>query len=115
MRKRNKGKELSRPTNQRKALLRTLASSLFLHGKIKTTQAKAKELRVVAERFITKARNNNISSQRLLLKSLSPQITKKLTNEIAPQYINRQGGYTRIIKSGSRNSDGAKIAIIEFV
>lgn len=115
MRKRNKGKELSRPANQRKALLRTLATSLFLHGKIKTTEAKAKQLKVVAERFITKARDNKISNQRLLLKSLSPQITKKLIDEIAPQYINRPGGYTRIIKLGPRKSDASKMVIIELV
>ena len=87
MRKRNKGRILSRPKNQRKALLRNLANSLFLHGKIKTTEAKAKELPVV----------------------------KKLVTEIAPQYKARQGGYTRIMKLGPRKSDGARMAIIELV
>lgn len=115
MRKRNKGKELSRPNNQRKALLKSLASSLFLHGKIRTTEAKAKQLKVVAEKYITRARDNKISNQRLLLKVLSPDITKKLTNEIAPQYLSRQGGYTRITKLGPRKSDGSKMVIIELV
>lgn len=115
MRKRNKGRILSRPKNQRKALLKSLMSSLLLHGKIKTTQAKAKELRVVAEKFITRAKIGGMSNQRLILKSLTPQITKKLTSEIAPKYINRQGGYTRIIKLGPRKSDGAIMVLIELV
>ncbi len=115
MRKRNKGRALSRPKNQREALLNTLATSLFLHGKIKTTEAKAKELRVVAEKFITRARDNKASNHRELIKSLSPKIVKKLMGEIAPKYIQRQGGYTRIIKMGPRKSDSARMAIIELV
>lgn len=115
MRKKNKGRILSRPKNQREALLATLATSLFLHGKIKTTEAKAKELRPVAEKFITRAKDNNISNRRLIGKSLSPVILKKLFNEIAPQYTARQGGYTRIMKLGPRKSDSARMAIIELV
>mgnify|MGYP001611025510 CR=1 FL=1 len=76
---------------------------------------KAKELRIVAEKFITKASKNTLSNQRLLAKVLSSQITKKLITEIAPKYISRQGGYTRIIKLGPRKSDGANMVIIELV
>jgi large subunit ribosomal protein L17 len=114
MRKKNKGRILSRPKNQREALLKTLATSLFLHGKIKTTEAKAKELRVVAEKFITRAKEGNVSNRRLLAKSLSPFTVKKLVDEIAPKFKETQGGYTRIIKLGLRKSDGASMTIIEL-
>ena len=115
MRKRNKGRILSRPKNQRVALLRTLATSLFLHGKIKTTEAKAKELRVVAEKMITRAKDKTVSNRRILAQSLSPVTVKKLVDEIAPLYVKRQGGYTRIIKMGPRKSDGANMVFIELV
>ncbi|KKP32886.1 MAG: 50S ribosomal protein L17 [Candidatus Staskawiczbacteria bacterium RIFOXYB2_FULL_32_9] len=115
MRKRNRGRILSRTKDQREALLRTLATSLFLHEKIKTTEAKAKELRMSAEKFITRAKDNKISNRRIIAKDLSPKITKKLVEEIAPRYLQRQGGYTRIIKLGPRPSDGALMAIIELV
>ena len=115
MRKRNKGRILSRPKSQRKALLKTLATSLFLHEKIKTTEAKAKELRSVAEKLVTRARDNKISDKRLLAQVLSVKIVKKLTDEIAPRYKERAGGYTRIIKLGPRKSDGASMVIIELV
>ena len=115
MRKRNKGRILSRPKNQRVALLRTLATSLFLHEKIQTTEAKAKELRVVAEKMITRAKDNTIANRRLLAKEVSPKTVKKLMEEIAPKYVTRQGGYTRMIKMGNRKSDGASMSIIELV
>jgi len=115
MRKKNKGRSLSRLKNQRVALLRTLMSSLFLHGKIKTTEAKAKELRSIAEKFITRAKDNRMSNERLLAKSLSLPIVKKLVEEIAPIYSTRPGGYTRITKIGPRKSDSANMVIIELV
>lgn len=116
MRKRNnKGRILSRPKSQRKALLRSLAAGLFLHGKITTTEAKAKELRMTAEKLITIAKNNKISNRRLMARDLSPEILKKVFSEIAPLYTARNGGYTRITKLGPRKSDGAKMAIIELI
>lgn len=115
MRKRNKGKMLSRNKSQRKALLKSLMTGLFLHEKIRTTEAKAKELRVVAEKSITRARQNTVFSRRVLSKVLAPQIVKKLVDEIAPKYNGRDGGYTRIIKLGPRRSDSAKMVIIELV
>ncbi|OGZ83923.1 MAG: 50S ribosomal protein L17 [Candidatus Staskawiczbacteria bacterium RIFOXYC1_FULL_38_18] len=99
----------------RKALIRTLVNSFFLHGKIKTTEAKAKELRPVAEKMITRAKINTIANQRLLAQKLTPAMVKKIFAEIAPQYKDRQGGYTRITKLGPRNSDSARMAIIELV
>lgn len=115
MRKRNRGRILSRPKNQRNALLKTLATSLFLHGKIKTTEAKAKELRMFAEKIITRAKNSNVSNKRIIGKVLSQSILKKLINDIAPKYLERKGGYTRITKLGKRPSDGANMSIIELV
>lgn len=115
MRKRNKGRILSRPKSQRKALLKALATGLFLHGKIKTTEAKAKELRSVSEKMISRARDKKMSDRRVLAQVLAPAILKKLMDEIAPKYMDRQGGYTRIIKMGPRKSDGANMVIIELV
>jgi len=115
MRKRNKGRMLSRNKSQREALLKTLAGSLFTFEKIKTTEAKAKELRVIAEKSITRARKNTLFSRRMLAKAFTPQIVKKLVNEIAPKYKERQGGYTRIIRLGPRKSDSAKMVIIELL
>jgi len=115
MRKLNKGRALSRKKGPRVALLRTLATSLFLHEKIKTTEAKAKELRPLAEKMITKAKAGQIANRRVLARDLNPKIVKKLVEEIAPRYKDRNGGYTRIIKLGPRNSDSARMAIIELV
>jgi large subunit ribosomal protein L17 len=115
MRKRKKGRKLSRKRNQRKALLKALANALFLKEKIKTTEAKARELSFFAEKQITKAKISDIASRRLLARYFSPQIVKKLVNEIASRYKDRKGGYTRIVKLGPRRSDGARMAIIELV
>lgn len=115
MKKRKKGRKLSRKSDQRKALLRSLARELFLKEKIKTTEAKAKEVRGFAEKQITKGKTGNLSSRRLLAKNFSPKIVKKIVDELAPRYKERKGGYTRIIKLEPRKSDGAKMAIIELV
>jgi large subunit ribosomal protein L17 len=116
MRKRNKKVNIfSRPKNQRKALLKSLVTSLFLHGKITTTQARAKELKSFAEKYITRAMNNTLSNRRVISEVLAPRINKKLFEEIAPNYIGRKGGYTRTIKMGSRKSDGASMAIVELI
>ncbi len=95
--------------------MRTLANSLFLREKIKTTEAKAKELRILAEKIITKAKKNDLSGRRAIAKTLAPAMAKKATQDMAGRYSQRQGGYTRIIKLGPRHSDGAKMVIIEFV
>lgn len=115
MRKRKKGRKLSRKRDQRRALLRALASALFLKEKIKTTEAKSKEVSDFAEKRITRAKIGSLVSRRLLAREFSPEIIKKLFNDIAPRYLERKGGYTRIIKLGKRQSDGAKMAIIELV
>jgi len=115
MRKRKKGRKLSRKRDQRKALLRIIASALLLKGKIRTTEAKAKEVSSFVEKQITRAKNDKLQSRRILLRTFSPKIVKKLFSEIAPNYKERKGGFTRIIKLGPRKSNGAKMAIIELV
>src|SRR3989344_3436072 len=113
MRKLNKGRALSRPKNQRKALLNAMATNLFIYGKIKTTEAKAKELRVVAEKMITRAKKDSVVSRRIVSGYLAPTALKKLFGQIALQYTQRNGGYTRIVRLGPRKSDGSKMVIIE--
>ena len=115
MRKRKKGRKLSRKRDQRRALRITLASALFLREKIKTTEAKAKEFSGFVEKQINQAKIRDLNSRRLLRKKFSPEIVKKLVEEIAPRYKERKGGYTRIIKLGPRKSDGARMAIIELI
>ena len=115
MRKRNKARILSRTRNKRKALLKSLADNFFIYEKIETTEAKAKELRIIAENFITRAKDGKIFDRRVLSRVLAPKVVKKIIEEIAPKYKERNGGYTRIIRMGPRQSDGAKMAIIELV
>lgn len=115
MRKRKKGRKFGRVKEQREALMKSLASSLILHKKINTTEAKAKELRRFVEPLVTKAKTGDLHRRRLVRKYLSNQTTKKLFDEIAPSYKERAGGYTRITKLPPRVSDGARMAVIEFV
>lgn len=115
MRKLKQGRKLSRKRDQRKALLKSLASALFLHEKIKTTEAKAKETARFAEKFITRAKKRELTSRRILAGYFSKKIVKKLVDEIGPRYKERKGGYTRIIKLGPRKSDGARMSIIELI
>ncbi len=116
MRKLNKGRKLSRKKGPRKALLKSLANSFFLYEKIKTTEAKAKELRPIVEKMLTRAKEGSVANRRVLAASgLNAKMVKKLVDEIAPKYKERNGGYSRITKLGPRNSDGARIVIIELV
>jgi len=116
MRHANKKKILDRARAQRKALLRSLATSLILHEKIKTTQAKAKVIRPFAEKLITKGKKNDLFARRALKKVLYKEsAVKKVLEVLSPRYKERRGGYTRIIKLGARKGDAAKMAIIEFV
>jgi len=115
MKKLKQGRKFSRKKDQRRALLKSLARSIFVFGKIKTTEAKAKEVSSFAEKCITKAKKGDLSARRILLRYFSEEIVKKLIEEIGPKYKERNGGYTRIINLGQRKSDGAKMAIIELV
>lgn len=109
------GRKFSRKTGPRKALLKSLAANLFLKEKIKTTDAKARELRAFAERHIEKGKAGGVLASRELSRFYTKKVVKKIIAEIAPQYKERRGGYTRIIKLDRRKSDGAKMAIIELV
>jgi large subunit ribosomal protein L17 len=115
MRKRKQGRKLSLKSDQRKALLKSLARALFDKEKIKTTEAKAKEVSIFAERMITEAKKKNLASLRRLSEFFSANIVKKLSTDIATRYAERKGGCTRIMKLGPRKSDGARMAIIELV
>lgn len=117
MRHKNKVKTFSRPKAQREALMRNLADSLILHESIETTVAKAKELRRVVEPLVTLAKKKDaLTARRELQKTLyTDKAMKKLIDEIAPRYKERNGGYTRVVKIGARKNDGAEMAIIEFV
>lgn len=111
-----KGRTLGRKAGPRKALIKNLAKSLILHEKIETTEAKAKELRPFIEKIITSARKEGIHSYRLVMRKIGDNlVVEKLVKEIAPKYKDRKGGYTRIIKTGQRAGDAAKMAIIELV
>ncbi|OGZ26686.1 MAG: 50S ribosomal protein L17 [Candidatus Nealsonbacteria bacterium RIFOXYB1_FULL_40_15] len=115
MKKLKKGRKFSRKADPRRALIRSLSESLFLKDKIKTTEAKAKELSSVAEKLITKAKKGDLSSKRFLAGRFSEKVFKKLANEIGPRYKERKGGYTRVVKIPPRRSDGARMAFIELV
>ncbi len=115
MRKRKKGRKLSRETGQRKALLKSLVSALVLNGKIKISEARAKEIAGLTEKFITMAKKESLAARRNIAARLSDRIAKKLIEDIAPRYKERKGGYTRIMKLGQRKTDGAKMAIIELI
>lgn len=110
-------RKFGRKRNVRNALVRSLAISLVRHGRIQTTEAKAKELRPYIESLVTKAKVDTVANRRLVASRLINQAdeTKKLFAEIAPKYKETQGGYTRITKLGARLSDAAPMAIIEFV
>lgn len=116
MRHHNKNRKFGRETNERRALLRSLALSLVNEGRIQTTQAKAKELRPFIERLVTKARENTLASRRHVVSRLgSEEGAKRLVNEISLKYKERPGGYTRVVKMAPRKSDSSPMATIEFV
>jgi large subunit ribosomal protein L17 len=110
-----KTRKLSRKRDQRQALLKGLASNLILKGKIKTTEAKAKEMRPFVEKLISKNRSASINGARYAAQFLPRIAVQKLIKEVGPKHAERNGGYTRIIKLGQRTSDSARMAIIEFV
>ena len=116
MRHRKKGRQLSRTRSHRRATLRNLATSLFRYGRIETTTANAKELRPYAERLITLARRGDVHARRLAaMKIQDREILGKLFDEIAPRYMERPGGYTRVLKLGNRKGDAAEMSLIELV
>lgn len=115
MRHLRKGKQLGRVSRQRKALLRSLVVAIVEQGKIKTTMAKAKVLKPIIEKMVTKARQEGINVIRSLRKDLNEKSVKILMEKWAPLFKNRNGGYTRIIKLKPRISDASPLVYIEFV
>jgi large subunit ribosomal protein L17 len=116
MRHRAKGKQLSRTSSHKKATLNNMATSLFKHGGIRTTVAKAKELRPFAERLITLARRGDLHARRLVERRLKDRdVTHLLFTDIGKRFAARPGGYTRITKLGHRVGDGADVALIELL
>jgi len=116
MRHGNNVAKLSLKTAQRKALLKGLACSFVIKGKIKTTLARAKALRPLVEKLITRSKVNSLTSRRLLLSELSNEkAVKNLLEKVGPQMAERKGGYTRIVKLNNRKGDDAPMALIELV
>ncbi len=116
MRHRKKGRSLSRSPSHRRALLRNLATSLFLHERIRTTTARARELRPYAERLVTLARRGDLHARRQAARRIADrEVLGKLFDDIGPRYADRPGGYTRILKLGPRKGDAADMALIELV
>ena len=118
MRHQRKGRKLGRDSAHRKALFSNLCGSLFEHGRIRTTEAKAKELRPIAEQLITLARKDpgDVAAQRQAVAYLrSKDAVHNLFHEVAPRFTERPGGYTRIVKLGPRPGDAAPMAYIELV
>ena len=109
-------RKLGRTTAHRKAMLRGLVTLLLENGKVETTLTRAKEVRSVAEKMITLGKKNTLASRRSALAYITKDsVVRKLFNEIAPKYENRNGGYTQIFKMGPRRGDAAEMAIIKLV
>lgn len=117
-------RKLGRTADHRKAMLRNMATSVILHGKIETTEMKAKELRSVVDELITLGKRGDLHARRqaaayirnvIADEATQKTVLQKLFDEIAPKYADRNGGYTRIIKTGVRRGDSAPMAIIELV
>ena len=116
MRHNKTGRKLSRKTAHRKALMANLASALITHKKIKTTDAKAKELRRYVEPLVTFAKRGDLHARRQVLKKIRHKnIVRELFDNVGPSFSDRNGGYTRITKLGFRDNDCAPVSIIEFV
>jgi large subunit ribosomal protein L17 len=116
MRHRRAGRKLGRSASERKSLYSGLAAALIEHGRIKTTEAKAKAVRPIAEQMITLGRRGDIHARRQALAYLRSQdVVYKLFSDVAPRFAERAGGYTRIVKLGPRQGDAANMAYLELV
>lgn len=115
MKHKKKHRKFGRTADYRKIFIWNLAASLITYGKIKTTSARAKEIRSFVEKAITRAKTDNVANRRLLLRHLGVPVVNKLFTEVAPLYKSRTGGYTRISKWGFRKNDAAPVSVIELV
>lgn len=111
-----RNRKLGRTSSHRQAMFRNQLTSLFQHGRIKTTLAKAKELRPIAERMITRGRQDTVQARRLVGRWVQDRaVLRKLFEDVAPRFSDRPGGYTRILKLGPRTGDAAEMAFLELV
>ena len=109
-------RKLGRTSDQRKAMLRQLTTDLLENGKLETTFYRAKEVQPVAEKMITLGKKGDLAAYRRALSYITKEdVAHKLFKEVAPKYADRNGGYTRVLKTGPRRGDGAEMAIIELV
>ena len=116
MRHQKSGRKLGRDAAHRKALYANLAAALIEHGRIKTTEAKAKEVRPIVEQMITLGKRGDLHARRLAMAELrSNDVVHKLFSDVAPRFAERQGGYTRVVKLGQRQGDAASMALLELV
>jgi len=116
MRHRKAGNQLGRNTSHRRAMLRNMVTSLLKHEQIETTDAKAKAIRPIAEKMITLAKRGDLHARRQALSYMQDkEVTHRLFDELKNRYLNRQGGYLRIIKKGFRKGDGASISVIQLL
>lgn len=116
MRHRKAGRKLGRVSSHRKAMLNNMTTSLLKHERIITTDAKAKELRSVAEKVITLGKRGSLHARRQILSLIrDSQVTEKVFDELSSRYSDRQGGYTRIIKVGYRDGDNAPLSVVELI
>ena len=115
MRHQKAGRQLGRDTQHRRALFRNLVTSFIKHERIETTTAKAKEIRPIAERMITLGKQGDLHARRLAFSYIqSREVVAKLFSEVAPRFLNRNGGYTRIIPTRQRRGDGASMVLLEL-
>ena len=110
-----KGGRFGREKEVRSAMFSAMAASLIVHGRVRTTESKAKELARIVEPMVTRAKQEPVYARRLLARKLPPKAVKHLVDEVAPRFKERPGGYTRITQLAPRTTDGARMAIIEFV
>ncbi len=116
MRHRKAGRKLGRTTSHRKAMLRNIVTSFIKHEKIVTTDAKAKELRKIAEKIITLGKRDSLHARRQVLSFIRERtVVKKLFEELSPRYSEKDGGYSRIVKVGYRAGDNAPMSVIELI
>lgn len=115
MRHGNVNRKFGREKNQRAALKRSLARSLVIKGRMQTTLAKAKEIRPLVEKLVTRGKTNTLASRRMLIAALGDERTAQKLIKTAAGYTERSGGYLRIVKMGQRKGDAAEMALIEFV
>jgi len=116
MRHRKAGNQLGRNTSHRRAMLRNMVTSLFKYEQIETTDAKAKAIRPIAEKMITLAKRGDLHARRQALSYMQDkEVTHRLFDELKDRYLNRQGGYLRIIKKGFRKGDGASVSVVQLL